>query len=170
MEKIPFQIVFTGKVDAYNTEHADHLLDEGITYGITKEGYRGRIHDYSVVVKTGDDILYGDLNVLFPRTAMLEIFKKHYREFVNIIFNDMDEFLVKPPLLFDKTDYLKVRTKLQKKKEYWTSPIRYGESDIEQSAREASDAIIRALKSDINSKIIGYNISNILDVVRSGQT
>lgn len=165
MEEIPFKIVITGKIEAYNSEHADSMLDKGIRSlkrQINSDNYVSITRDLSTVVQVGDDVLYGYLNIYFPDAKVNEKMEEHYQKFINSIFDDLKEFIFKPPLFFDKTDYLKVRAKIQEKIEYWVAgrgKWNDGRYDVRAAAVSTTDAIIRACEDHIAKGIIGFNIA-----------
>lgn len=107
MEDIPFKVIITGTVQAYNKDHAFDLIEEEIKE--TTQALEAR--EETIVIQAGDNIRQVYLNVHLPYREGTEEIKEHYKEFIREILKDLEEAM--------QVDYLEGRWKIMERIAYW---------------------------------------------------
>lgn len=153
MEQIPFKIVITGTIRAYNQDHAHDLIKE-----MMKEAsFQLNAHDETIVVQCGDNVKPVYVNLCIWDSEIQPALNKHYCWFIREILKDLEETIPKPPLFFDKMDYLKTRDTILERINSWKKMDDNWPSDasskinriVEQTAKELHDKYYRKAAENI---------------------
>ena len=145
MERIPFKLVITGDVSAYNQEHAADIIEEVVG------DMRNAIHASRVtkVLQTGDNIRDICTNIDLPFDAGKKEIESYYKDFIREILKDLEEVIPKPPALFDKTDYIKTRNIILERIVKWKRMDEtWGWNNQKQFIEERARAVARSVVID----------------------
>ncbi len=162
MEQILFKVIITGTMPAYNQEHAYDLIEEVMVDAMhSLETQKG-----TLVVQAGDNIRDVYLNIDLPYSAGQEEIETHYKKFIQEILKNLEETIPKPPLFFDKTDYLKARDIILDRISYWKQIYnKYGYNTpkemVDTTAKEVARKLVNDYYKDVAKSIVAATVTEV---------
>jgi len=103
-----FKLALSGTMDGYSEEHVKDKIINNLIYGVLDNMYRGC---YAIQVEDKDVILKPNALEYFEKELYSFVYSTTKKAILNIL-HDLEKQVPEPPIIFDRTDYIKTRLKL----------------------------------------------------------